>query len=107
MKGNTLRFLFLSYACIIGSIYSVIFNIKTEFRVPLRYLLLCLYKKRVFIDNDVCFRYPSTVYLRKYVSINRACEFYSFWFDRKVTKIVNDNNVRLGSGGRFLTPGMT
>ncbi len=105
MKKNILRFLFLHYSYIIDIIHTIIFILPPMFRVPCWYLFLGRYNKRVFIDSNVYFRYPSTVYLGKDVSINRGCEFYSSWFDRRETKIVIGDNVRLGPGVRFFAAG--
>nr|OEF68128.1 hypothetical protein A152_20265 [Vibrio tasmaniensis 1F-187] len=59
----------------------------------------------MFIDSNVYFRYPSTIYLGQDVSINRGCEFYTSWHDKASTKITIANNVRLGPAIRFFAAG--
>ncbi|MEZ9601402.1 DapH/DapD/GlmU-related protein [Vibrio sp. 10N.286.46.A8] len=105
MKKNILRFGFLHYSYLINIIHAVIYILPPVFRPPFWCLLLGKYNQRVFIDSNVYFRYPSTVYLGKDVSINRGCEFYTSWYDRKTTKIDIGNNVRIGPGVRFFSAG--
>ena len=67
--------------------------------------MLGKYGERVFIDANVYFRYPSTIFLGNDVSINRGCEFYTSWYDRASTNITIMNNVRLGPAIRFFAAG--
>lgn len=105
MKKNILRFAFLHYSYVINIIHVFIFILPPVLRPPFWKLILGGYSKQIFIDSNVYFRYPSTIYLGQDVSINRGCEFYTSWYDRKVTKIIIGHNVRLGPTVKFFAAG--
>lgn len=105
MKKNFLRLAFLHYSYVINIIHTIIFILPPILRAPFWNIILGNYGKRVFIDSNVYFRYPSTIHLGDDVSINRGCEFFSSWHDKKQTKISIGNNVRLGPAIRFFAAG--
>lgn len=73
-------------------------------RMPLWRLLLGKCGKRVFIDNQVYFRYPKRVELGSDVSINNGCQFYPSWHEKDV-RIRIGNNVRVGPNVCFFSAG--
>ena len=50
------------------------------------------------------FRYPKRVLIGDNVSINRGCEFYPSFYNKKAI-IKLGNNIRIGPGTKFLTAG--
>ncbi|MBL4652457.1 MAG: acyltransferase [Flavobacteriales bacterium] len=60
--------------------------------------------KRVFIDTNVYFRYPSKVKIGNDVSVNRGCEFYPSFYNKEAI-IELGNNIRLGPSVKFLAAG--
>ena len=103
-KKNIMRYLFLYYSFLIQILHSFL-DLMPPF---LRFLIFKILMKkigfRVFIDFKVYFRYPKRIIIGNDVSINRGCEFYPSFYNKKAT-IELGNNIRIGPGVKFFAAG--
>lgn len=99
-----MRYLFLNYTFFIQILHSFLDLIPPFMRLLIFKILIKKIGFRVFIDYKVYFRYPNRVIIGNDVSINRGCEFYPSFYNKKAT-IQLGNNIRIGPGVKFFTAG--
>lgn len=104
MNKNILRHLFLHYSYLNHLGHGFLGLLPPLIRSPLWRLILGKCGSRVYIDNNVYFRYPGRVEIGQDVSINYGCQFYPSWHDKSI-RIEIKNNVRIGPNCCFFSAG--
>ena len=101
---NFRRFLFLHFEYVNSIISTVLYCLPPFIRVLFYKLYFKRIGKRVFIGNNVFFRYPHKIIIGNEVSINRGCSFYpSFHQEKAIIEL--GNNIRIGPSCNFFAAG--